>query len=187
MQRFSKFVKPILFVCFFQFYISGITAQQTKVLTYEDAITIALKGSYTVKSHQADLKNMEHWFEYHLAQFKPRIDFSMFAPSLTENVLPIERVDGLPVYNSTGVMKSGSELRFTYMLSTGGNLSLFSQMYRENRKTVLALKDFKTLKNNYASSSFSLNFEQPIFTKNTLKENLKEAEYNYKKLSSSRI
>jgi len=85
------------------------------------------------------------------------------------------------VYNSTGVMKSGGELRFTYMLPTGGNLSLLSQLYREDWKTVLALKDYETLKNKYANSSFSLNFEQPIFTKNTLKEDLLQAEYEYTK------
>ena len=178
-QQFRKVTLPAL-LCILV-WVGESVAQEPRTLTYDDAIAIALKGSYTVKSYQASLQAMKFSFDYYRAQFKPRIDFSMNAPSLIENVAPIERIDGLPVYNSTGVMKSGGELRFTYMLPIGGNLSLYSQLYREDRKTVLALKDYETLKDKNANSSFSLNFEQPIFTKNTLKENLQQAEYQYMK------
>ena len=129
-----------------------LTAQQPRVLTYEDAITIALEKSYTVKSHQADLKNYQHWYEYRLPQFKPRIDFSMFAPAMTEYVAPIERVDDLPVYNSTGIIKSGGELRFTYMLQfeivynvTNG----FYSLYRSIREVEIAQEKLKNSEEAY--------------------------------------
>ncbi|MBN1294107.1 MAG: TolC family protein, partial [Candidatus Latescibacteria bacterium] len=134
--------------------------------------------------YQARKQARQFYFQYYKSMFKPRVDFSMFAPSLRENVSPIERADGLPVYNSTGIMQAGGNLKFTYMLPTGGNLSLNSQLYREDLKTVLALKDYETLKSKQANSSLSLNFSQPIFTANTLKENLLEAEYWYEQSSS---
>ena len=163
-----------------------ITAQQVRVITYEDAISIALEKSYTVKSFEARNQMMEHSYNYSRAQFKPRIDFKMFAPSLNENVSPIQRTDGLPVYNSTGMMQAGGDLRLTYVLPTGGNFALSSQMYRENLKTVLALQDYKTIKSDQAFSSVSISFSQPIFTRNTLKENLEVAKYQYE-ISSSQF
>jgi len=159
-------------------------AQQAQVLTCEDAINIALNRSFTIKSYQARKEARQHSYQYYKALFKPRIDFNMFAPSLRENVSPIERADGLPVYNSTGVMKAGGDLRFTYMLPTGGNFPLFSQLYREDWKTVLAMSDYKTLRSKQANSSLSLNFSQPILTTNTLKEDLRRAEYWYEQSSS---
>ena len=54
-----------------------------RTITCEDAIAIALGESYTVMSYLADLESMEHSFAYNQAQFKPRLDFSMFAPRAT--------------------------------------------------------------------------------------------------------
>ncbi|MCE5251673.1 TolC family protein [bacterium] len=159
-------------------------AQQSWVLTYEDAIAIALEKSFTVKSYEARKEAMQHSYQYYKAVFKPLVDFSIFAPSLSESVSPIQRTDGLPVYNSNGILQMGGTLKFTYMLPSGGNFALTSQMYRENLKTVLALRDYEKMKTDQAYSSLSLSFDQPIFTTNTLRENLKEAEYYYEKSSS---
>ena len=182
----KRFVCKLLILIFASslFVITSVTAQQVRTLTYEDAIEIALNRSYTVKSYEANLQAMEYSFDYYKAMFKPRIDFSMFAPSLDERVSPIQRPDGLPVYNSTGMMRIGSNLRFTYMLPTGGNFALSSQLYRENLKTVLALQNYTELQTDQAYSSLSLSFDQPIFTTNTLQENLEEARYWYERSSS---
>jgi outer membrane protein TolC len=148
-------------------------------LTCEEAIGIALDKSFTVQSYESRRKAMQHYFDYYRAQFKPRIDFSVFAPTLTESVSPIQRADGLPVYNSTGLLQAGGDLAFTYMLPTGGNFKLRSQLYRENLTSVLALRDYDKLKSRQAYSSLSLSFSQPILTDNTLRENLRNAEYQY--------
>jgi outer membrane protein TolC len=154
------------------------------VLTLDEAIKIALNKSYTIKAYRENKLSMEHFFKYYQAQFSPMLDFSVNAPSWNENVSGIQRVDGLPVYNSTGQMQFGSNLKFTYTLPTGGNFALTSQFYRENLKTVLAMKNYETLSARQAYSSISLSFDQPIFTKNKLKENLEEAKLSYEKASS---
>ncbi|MFC1537818.1 TolC family protein [Candidatus Latescibacterota bacterium] len=184
MSKLSKFILVISIVFSFLHTEMHVAAQQVRTLTYEDAINIALDRSYTVKSFEANLQAMENYFDYHKATFKPRIDFSMFAPTLDERVAPIQRTDGLPVYNSTGMTRFGSDLKFTYILPTGGNFALSSQLYRENLKTVLALENYRELKTDQAYSSLSLSFDQPIFTTNTLRENLDEARYQYERTSS---
>jgi outer membrane protein TolC len=159
-------------------------AQKVRILTFDEAINIALGKSYTVKSYLENKISMQQYFIFYKAQFKPRLDLSIFSPSWNENVIPIQRPDGLPVYNSFGSMQYGGNLKFTYIIPTGGNFALTSLMYRDNMTTNLALKDFEQLKTNQAYSSLSLSFNQTIFSTNTLRENLKEARYRYEQSSS---
>lgn len=164
--------------------LSTLQAQEVYILSLEQAIDIALHKSYTIKSYNERRLSAEHFFKYWKARFKPRLDYSLNAPSWNENVNAIERVDGLPVYNSTGLMTYSSNLKFTVTVPTGGNFALNTQLYRENLKTVLALQDYRTLTSRKARSSFSLSFSQPIFTRNTLKEGLEEARLRFEQSSS---
>lgn len=99
-------------------------------LTCETAISIALDKSFTIQSYQAQKNAMQYSFAYYKAMFKPRLDFKLFAPSLQESVSPIQQTEGLPVYNSTGILQAGGDITFIYMLPTGGNFALRSQLYR---------------------------------------------------------
>lgn len=161
-----------------------VQGQETRVLTYQDAIYIALRQSYTVKSYSEQIRALEFYYNYSKAMFKPRLDFETFLPAFSENVTAIPRPDGLPVYNSTGMLRYGGNLSFQYILPTGGNLSLNATLYREDLKTVLAMKDFEELTTEQAQTSISLNFRHPIFTRNLLQENLNEARYNYEMAST---
>ena len=159
-------------------------SQDTLTLTHERAIGIALDESYTVKSYKKERKAMEHQFDFYKAQFKPSLDFNIFAPDWEESVQRVERPDTLPVYNSIGSMRFGSNLEFTYVLPTGGNFALTSNIYQENIQNVIAQENYQTLTRNQAFSNVSLSFNQPFFTKNELQENLNEAEYRYKQASA---
>lgn len=159
---------------------------QGRVLTYDEAINIALHKSYTIKSFQQDKLASQFYFNFYRAMFKPRIDFGLSLPAWNEMVTPIQQPDGLPVYNSTGSMRFSGDLSFTYMLPTGGNLALSSTIYRDNLSAILASQDYKTLKTNKAYSRLAISFNQPIFTANKLRENLREAKY-YHERSSSRF
>ncbi len=159
--------------------VFSIFSQEKIVLTYDEAVEIALNESYTIKSYKENKKAMHNYFMYHKAQFKPMLGFNLFAPSWQESVLQINQTEGLPVYNSTGSLKFGGNLDFTYILPTGGNLFLYSNLYQENIQTVLALQDNERLTTDQFFTQVGIGFSQPIFTKNTLKENLKEAEILY--------
>lgn len=159
-------------------------AQERRKLSYQEAVAIALKQSYTVKSYLEDKNAMQFYFNYYKAMFKPRMDLSIFTPSWNESVIPVQRPDGLPVYNSFGSMQLGADLKFTYMLPTGGNFALRSLMYRDNQTTTLPQQNYLELKTDQAYSSLSLSFTQPIFTRNTLRENLTEAKYQLERSTS---
>jgi outer membrane protein TolC len=178
-------VKSSTFLIFGIVFISKIVkAQDTLYLSCSSAIEIALGKSYSTRSFEIDRKAMQYYFSYYKAMFKPRLDLNLDAPLWQESVTEIEQANGLPVYNSNGSMQVGGNLSFTYVLPTGGNLSLSANPFRRNFTTVLA-SDNSTLKTDIFNSEFSLYFTQPIFTKNKLKENLREAEYNYQKSEHS--
>jgi outer membrane protein TolC len=165
--------------------ILGLTIWQTKThaqqkitLTIEQAVNIALQESYTVQSNDEDRKAMQFSYLYYKAQFKPRLDLDLFTPSWNEQVSAVAQTNDLPVYNSTSSIQFGGNLRFTYVLPTGGNLALTGNLYHENLRTTFA-QDYSTLKRKQAYSQFGLIFSQPVFTKNKLRENLLEAQYQY--------
>ncbi|MDR0700176.1 MAG: TolC family protein [Tannerella sp.] len=157
-----------------------VRGQQQTTLTIEQAVNIALQKSYTVQSNDEDRKAMQYEYLYYKAQFKPRLDLNLYTPSWDEQVSAIAQVDDLPVYNSTSSIRFGGDLKFTYVLPTGGNLALSGNLYHENLRATFA-QDYSTLRRKQAFSQFGLIFDQPVFTKNKLRENLKVAQYQYER------
>ncbi|MDR1223520.1 MAG: TolC family protein [Tannerella sp.] len=171
-----KFILPILGI-----WLSfPVHAQQKILLTIEQAINIALHESYTVQSNDESRNGMRYEYLYYKAQFKPRLDLNLYAPSWDEQVSAVAQTNDLPVYNSTSSIQLGGDLRFTYVLPTGGNLALRGNLYHENLRTTFA-QDYSTLRRKQAYSQFGLIFDQPVFTKNRLRENLKVAQYQYER------
>jgi outer membrane protein TolC len=159
--------------------LSGtVQAQQKITLSIEEAVGIALKESYTVRSNDENRKAIQYEYLYYKAQFKPRLDLNLYTPSWNEAVSAVAQTNDLPVYNSTSSIQFGGDLRFTYVLPTGGNLALMGNLYHENLRTTFA-QDYSTLKRKQAYSQFGLLFDQPVFTKNKLRENLRMAQYQY--------
>lgn len=156
-------------------------AQKVLVLTCEDAIEIALNESYTIKNYNNSRAVTEYWYIYNKAMFKPKLDLDLSAPSWAESVTTIYQSDGLPVYNSMGNMRIRGDLRFTYVLPTGGNLALTIDPYYETYHTILNSDPSQKLQNKLFYNRVALSFTQPIFTKNALKENLREAELGFQK------
>ena len=150
-----------------------------RILTFEEALSIALNQSYSIRAFEKEKQAAQFSYQYYKAQFKPRIDLGLQVPSWSEQVTPIQQADGLPVYNSTGSFQYATELAFTYMLPTGGNFQLSSDVYRDEQRTVLALQDNRVLQTDKMYTKLGLSFEQPIFTANRLKENLRMAQYQY--------
>ena len=174
-MKVQVFLSVFLFVLF-----PSLRAQEKTVLTIGQAIDIALHGSYTVRSNDENRKAAQFNYLYFQAQFKPRLDWYLDIPSWNERVSEIPQANALPVYNSTSSIKFRSDLRFTYMLPTGGNLALTGNMYHDNISTFFQ-QDLSTQKRKLAYSQFGIAFNQPVFTKNLLRENLVRAEYQYKR------
>jgi outer membrane protein len=163
--------------------LPGVKAQDTLTISYEDAIIYALGESYTIRSHGKLKEASQHYYQYYKAMFKPRFDLELGIPVWEEYVNRIEVPDGLPVYNSYGSMMLNSDLSFKYILPSGGNISLSTNLYRQNLTTILA-SDNEKLKNDLFYSRFWISLSQPLFTKNQLRENLREAEFRYMKTAA---
>lgn len=168
------------FIALYIFFCSGLFAQDTLYLTCPDAISIALGESYSMRSYEVERQAMQHYFSYYKAMFKPRLDLALNTPVWQESLTTIEQANGLPVYNSTGSLQAGGSLKFTYVLPTGGDLSLSGNMFRENLSTILAIDNSK-LQTDQFYSYVGLSLNQPVFTKNKLRENLREAEYRFQR------
>lgn len=153
-------------------------------LSCEDAVAIALGDSYTVRYYREDIHATRASYLYTRAQFKPFLNFYLFAPAWNENLKEISLANGLPVYNSTGSLRAGGNLDFTYVLPTGGNFALTTTMYYQNYRTNLSEEDNRRLERNQFYSRFALTFTQPVFSGNKLREDMREAEMNYKKSAS---
>jgi outer membrane protein len=145
---------------------------------YHDAIRIALDESFSIKSHIRKRDAMHHFYGYYKATFKPRFDISMDTPLWSEYVNQIDQPNGLPVYNSYGSFQVGGSTKFTYVLPTGGDIAFSTNLFQEDLKTVLATNG-EELKTRQFLSKFWLSFNQPLFTRNELKENLQEAGFLY--------
>jgi outer membrane protein len=177
---FVNFIKRFYILLIFLFILCPLRGQDTLFLSCKDAISIALGESYSIRSYQVERQAMQHYFSYYKAMFKPRLDMSLNTPLWEEAISTIDQPNGLPVYNSTGSLQAGGNLKFTYVLPSGGDLSLSANMFRENLSTILA-SDKSKLKTDQFYSYVGVTLNQPIFTKNTLRENLKEAEFRLEK------
>jgi outer membrane protein len=173
-------IKRFQLLPIFLLILCPLCGQDTLFISCNDAVSIALGESYSIRSYQVERQAMQHYFSYYKAMFKPRLDMSLNTPLWEEGVTMIDQPDGLPVYNSTGSFKTGGNLKFTYVLPSGGDLSLSANMFRENLSTILA-SDNSKLRTDQFYSYVGLILNQPIFTKNTLRENLKEAEFRFQK------
>lgn len=172
-------IRPLLSLFFIALISSGLSAKQH--ISYEKAIRIALGESYTVKYYKEDMNAVHYSYLFTKSDFKPMLNVDLFTPSWNEKLEGISQSDGLPVYNSVGSIQAGGNLNFTYVLPTGGNFAFSSKMYWENYRTTLSQKDYEELKKDQVYSRFALSFNQPVFTANRLRENMKVAQLDYEK------
>lgn len=172
-------MRCILVLTFLSLAISGVKGQDTLILDCADAIRIALGQSYTIKSHELGRRQMQHYYQYNRAMFKPRLDMNLNVPLWNEYVNRIDQPDGLPVYNTYSSMEIGGDLSFRYILPTGGNVAFSTNLFRNDLSTLVASTGSKIYSEQFYSR-FWLSFNQPVFTRNRLRENLNEAEYRYR-------
>jgi outer membrane protein len=173
-----KKIKKILLLVFLCSGVLRVSGQDTLIINCADAIAIALDESYTIRSNGLSKEAMQHFYRYNKAMFKPRFDVNLNIPVWNEFVNRIERADGLPVYNSYSSLEAGGDMSFKYILPTGGNVAFSSNLFRNDLSTLLATGEEKIYTEQFYSR-FWVSFNQPVFTRNTLRENLNEAEYRY--------
>ncbi len=171
-----SFFGIVMMIIVFILPVSSSSGAEKMVLTLNDAIKIALKESYTVKSQRQDVIQREGYYRARKAGFRPYANLNVRTPSFAESVYPVSQPSGLPVYESRGIMDYDVSLDFNYVIPTNGTFRLSSSLNRIRNEIIFEDNTAEDLK---GLTNLRLSFTQPIFTDNTLKEGLKEAELGY--------
>jgi outer membrane protein TolC len=174
-----RLLSVFLILCFFATFLSAQEAEQPlQLLKLGDAISIALEKSYEMKVVRLDRLSAEKNLAYRKGNFKMRMDASFNVPNTSQGVQEISREGQLPVYESRGSTNYLANLSITQPLPTDGWLRLEGETYY-NRQSYWDYGAQQMLKRNDVLTSTSLRLNQPLFTLNELKTELKRADLNY--------
>lgn len=185
-MKFLKKLRFTLIIITAGFFTAGFAVEcfAQKVLTLQDAIDIALKRGYNMKSLNLSLIQAEQNRLAAKYRFRTNADLTLNAPSWSERVTSVAVPNALPVYNSVGSMLMQGQFDINQPLPTDGTITLSSKAYQSDESNYLAQTD-ETLKRKDFLTSLSINLSQPLFTYNRLKTGLKRAELNYENSSLS--
>ena len=168
-------VLRIFIFIIFSSYISLFA--QTKVLTLNNAIDIALEKSYQVKSMKLSLIKAEENLAAAKGRFKTNAEMNLQVPTWSEHVSELQQPNALPVFNTTSTYLYQGNLDINQPLPTNGLFTLRSYAYHRDISNFTSFLEKEKRKEIY--TSLSLRFSQPLFTINTLKLGLKTANLNH--------
>ncbi len=182
MSRLFKLKLPVLLILL-EFLLSGsLYSQEIRSLTLEEAISIARKKSYRMQTLYENLESAKENLKAAKGQFRTNAHLNLSSPDFRQQVSEIPVPNGLPVYNTTGTLLYQSNLTINQPLPTNGFFSLRSSVFQEQVSTYVAMNEQIVRRKDFYTS-VSLQFQQPLFTLNTLKVGLKKTELNYETAS----
>jgi outer membrane protein len=164
-----------------QFLMSiNVYADTPRFLQLGDAISIALEKSYDMKVVRLERLSAEKNLISAKSNFKMRVDANFDLPSWNESVQETYREGNLPVYETRGNYRYQGNLNVTQPLPTDGQVRLQGRSYYGGVSFWDNALD-KSVTRNDLLTSLSLQFSQPLFTLNSLKTNLKQADLGYER------
>lgn len=168
-----KFISNLFFlIMLFPALLYGQT-----ILTLDDALSIALKESYGIKSAQYSLLSSQKTLEAAklglMTSVNLELDIPRYSQSLSSQFNP---VTGTEQFFEIGYTTYESRLFFSQpIVFTNGTFSLVGSMWRRDQ-----FNEQQNIPVDYYSN-ISLRLSQPVFTFNNLKANLTRAEINLEK------
>ena len=157
--------------------LGSVLANDKRELSLQQAIDIALEQSYEMKAARLVRTSAQHNLVSVKSRFKMRIDMDLDLPNWSEQVSEIQVPDALPRFNTTGQFRYEGNLSISQPLPTNGYFSLQGRAYHRDISYWSDLNQDSQRKD--VLTSVSLQYNQPLFTLNRLKTNLKEANLNY--------
>lgn len=178
MTKNFKFIFVIFFAFFNVIVTRPLPAQTVRSLTLEEAIAIARKKSVRMQTLYENLRSAKENLTAAKGQFRTNAHLNLSTPEFRQQVSEIPVPNGLPVYNTTGIFRYRANLTINQPLPTNGFFSLRSNLFQE-RVSTYGLLNQNTFRRKDFYTSVSLQFQQPLFTLNTLKIGLKKARLNF--------
>lgn len=169
MNRYMKFLKRIIFVIFISV---SINAQE--VLSLEDALKIALKESYNVKSARFTLESSQKSLEAVKLGLLSSVNLEFDLPNYNRSLSSkFNSATGSDQFYSVGYTTLEGRLSVNQpIIFTNGTFSIIGSIFGREQ-----FSDNKPKTRDYFSN-VSLRIRQPLFAFNTQKANLEKAEIN---------
>ncbi len=157
--------------------IVSISTYSQKILTLDDAVSIALKESYGIKSAGYALISSQKTLEAAKLGLRTSVDVEFDLPRYSRSLASqFNPSTGIEQFYEIGYTTVESRLMFAQpIVYTNGTFSLIGSMWRRDQFS--AQQDIPI---DYYSN-ISLRLQQPLFTFNTLSANLTRAEVNMQK------
>jgi outer membrane protein len=152
--------------------------RQTKQLTLDSMVDIAINSSYQTKRLEYEIRSSLHWLRAQQAGLKTQIYMNLLSPDLrhiSEHRWNSTLLRDEIVRLNTQHWESDLSVKYPLIFwgyPTNGYLSLNYQIYKYTQKDHIKQTDFY--------NRLYLKFEQPFFLPNELKNDLEEAELNFK-------
>ena len=153
------------------------TVSAQKVLTLEDALSIALKESYGIKSAEYSLASSQKTLEAAKLGLRTSIDMEFDLPRYSKTLSSqFNPSTGIEEFFEVGYTTFESRLFFSQpIVYTNGTFSLIGSLWKRDQ-----FKQDQDIPIDYYTN-LSLRFQQPLFTFNSLSASLSRAEINLEK------
>ena len=148
-----------------------------KALTLQDALSIALKKSYSVKSAELSLLSSQKSLEAAKLGLMTSVNMSFNVPSYSRTLSnQFNPLTGTQQFFDYGFTTYEGQLNFSQpIILTNGTFTLNGDFWKRSQ-----FSSGQQIPEDYYSN-VSLSFQQPLFTFNTLKASLTRAEINMEK------
>jgi len=144
-------------------------------LTLDDAIALALDGSYASRVQRLELLQAEQNVRAARGRFKTQVDLELDAPNYNEQVQGVNLPGELPQYTTYGTREWRTQLGVRQPLPTDGSVGLSADVYHRTDTVYDELTD-ETRESRTLFNSLRLDLAQPLFVPNELQLSLERAQ-----------
>ncbi len=180
----KKFLSVVLVS--FQFFVlvmaasaRPISAPDSLTMDLNQAIVMALGGSYSAQVLDLSLSRAQHDVSAAKGRFRTHADLQLALPELVEGVQRVQVPGNLPRYDSYGSREVSATLALNQPLPTDGEISLSSHLYQQEDTFYDPVND-QTSEQKTFFNSYEVSLSQPLFTPNELKLGLESAEISHR-------
>ncbi len=154
------------------------------VLVLEEVINLALEKSFSVYQLKQSYLQTSYALERAKRNLRTRIDFTSTIPSISQGISPnlITTSPGVTelIYLQEGRTRLNTNLSIQQPLITNGSISINGGL--NANQSFNELPDDRETRNRSVSPSIGINFSQPLFQYNDIKNALRNAELNFESL-----
>ncbi|MFC1733086.1 hypothetical protein ACFL6I_22535, partial [candidate division KSB1 bacterium] len=160
---------------------SDAVSQQSRVLTLEESIRIALNQSHTIQTENLTYERQQLRLEQQKLSLRTRVDYSMTVPSFDQGIRRVETPEVTEFVNTTSLATSGGLEISQPLLWTNGRFFIQANYSTLNQEREAPGQGgvIQTFETKRWTDDITINFMQPLLQPNDLKLDLEAIERNF--------